>query len=152
LEHLGQTAQGIVVLHHALLAYPQWPLWRSIAGIEGRSFGHGADESLSRGTSSAPRGSHCVPSAGCALQVPGKVNRRGYGMMLIMTRGDQMQSTSSARLTIVPNVVGGILFLIGAARFYGRNDLVGAVIFGVSGALALFLAAANYSRAQGGSE
>ena len=30
IEHLGQTDQGIVVLHHALLAYPQWSVWDEI--------------------------------------------------------------------------------------------------------------------------
>src|SRR5690349_6115893 len=33
LEQLGNTAQGIVVLHHALLAFPDWPLWRDLTGL-----------------------------------------------------------------------------------------------------------------------
>jgi len=33
LEHLGSTPQGIFVLHHALLAYPQWPVWSELVGI-----------------------------------------------------------------------------------------------------------------------
>jgi uncharacterized protein len=37
IEHLGQTGQGIVVLHHALLAYPQWSTWSQIVGIPDRS-------------------------------------------------------------------------------------------------------------------
>ena len=40
LEELGRAAQGIVVLHHAILAFPQWPLWSEIVGIEDRSFGY----------------------------------------------------------------------------------------------------------------
>ena len=36
IEHLGQTGQGIVVLHHALLAYPEWSVWGEIVGIENR--------------------------------------------------------------------------------------------------------------------
>lgn len=36
IEHLGQTDQGIVVLHHALLAYPEWPLWDEIVGMKER--------------------------------------------------------------------------------------------------------------------
>jgi hypothetical protein len=40
LERLGETSQGIVVLHHALLAYPKWPLWSELVGIEDRSFGY----------------------------------------------------------------------------------------------------------------
>ena len=40
LEHLGSTPQGIFVLHHALLAYPQWPVWSEIVGIADRKFGY----------------------------------------------------------------------------------------------------------------
>ncbi|MEJ2212115.1 MAG: ThuA domain-containing protein [Anaerolineae bacterium] len=36
IEHLGETGRGIVVLHHALLAYPQWSTWDEIVGIAGR--------------------------------------------------------------------------------------------------------------------
>ena len=39
LEYLGQTGQGIVVLHHALLAYPEWPAWSEIVGVRDRGFG-----------------------------------------------------------------------------------------------------------------
>jgi len=38
LGELGQTPQGIVVLHHALLAYPQWQKWHEIVGIDDRRF------------------------------------------------------------------------------------------------------------------
>jgi hypothetical protein len=40
LERLGATRQGIVVLHHAILAYPQWQTWSDITGIEDRGFGY----------------------------------------------------------------------------------------------------------------
>lgn len=40
LSELGQTGQGIVVLHHALLAYPEWPLWGDLCGLANRSFGY----------------------------------------------------------------------------------------------------------------
>ncbi len=33
LEQLGETAQGIVFLHHALGAFPQWPFWSALTGI-----------------------------------------------------------------------------------------------------------------------
>jgi hypothetical protein len=33
LEALGETPQGIFVLHHALAAFPQWPRWSEIVGI-----------------------------------------------------------------------------------------------------------------------
>jgi type 1 glutamine amidotransferase len=38
LERIGQTPQGVVVLHHAILAFPQWPFWAELVGIEDRSF------------------------------------------------------------------------------------------------------------------
>ena len=33
LEELGTTSQGIVLLHHALAAFPQWPFWSKLVGI-----------------------------------------------------------------------------------------------------------------------
>ncbi len=39
IEHLGETQQGILVLHHAILAYRDWPVWDEIVGIEDRSLG-----------------------------------------------------------------------------------------------------------------
>ena len=39
LEQLGETEQGIVILHHALLAYREWDLWSEIVGITARTFG-----------------------------------------------------------------------------------------------------------------
>jgi len=39
LERLGAAPQGVIVLHHALLAYPQWEHWSDIVGIANRSFG-----------------------------------------------------------------------------------------------------------------
>lgn len=33
LEHLRETGQGMVALHHSLLAYPEWPGWRELTGI-----------------------------------------------------------------------------------------------------------------------
>jgi type 1 glutamine amidotransferase len=35
-ERLGQTRQGIVLLHHAILAYRDWPLWDEIVGMKER--------------------------------------------------------------------------------------------------------------------
>ena len=46
LEHLGDTEQGILVLHHAILAYPQWSLWNEIVGIGDRSFGFHIGQSI----------------------------------------------------------------------------------------------------------
>ncbi len=44
LERLGESAQGIVCLHHGLLAYRDWPLWSKIVGIETRGFGYHPDQ------------------------------------------------------------------------------------------------------------
>ena len=38
LASLGESTQGIVVLHHAILAFPEWQLWSDICGIEDREF------------------------------------------------------------------------------------------------------------------
>lgn len=36
---LGETSQGILMLHHAVLAYQGWQPWSEICGIEDRSYG-----------------------------------------------------------------------------------------------------------------
>jgi uncharacterized protein len=46
LEELGESSQGIVVLHHALLAYPKWPRWGELVGMDDRSFGYDHDQSI----------------------------------------------------------------------------------------------------------
>lgn len=40
LEQLGVSGQGIMILHHALLAYKQWAWWTDLVGVEDRSFGY----------------------------------------------------------------------------------------------------------------
>ena len=40
LEHLGETRQGLVILHHALLGYPHWQPWSDIVGVQDRSFSY----------------------------------------------------------------------------------------------------------------
>ncbi len=44
LEKLGQSGQGIFLLHHAILAYLQWPFWSDLVGIPDRSFGYDHDQ------------------------------------------------------------------------------------------------------------
>jgi type 1 glutamine amidotransferase len=44
LARLGESGQGIVVLHHAILAYPDEPCWTRMVGIEDRSFGFHVDQ------------------------------------------------------------------------------------------------------------
>ncbi len=36
LEGLGDGDQGVFLLHHALVAYPDWPLWRELSGMRTR--------------------------------------------------------------------------------------------------------------------
>ncbi len=46
LERLGRTSQGILVLHHALLAFLHWPFWSELVGIEDRHFGYHVGETI----------------------------------------------------------------------------------------------------------
>ncbi len=36
LSSLGETSQGIVLLHHSLVAFPDWPFWSELVGAEQR--------------------------------------------------------------------------------------------------------------------
>ena len=47
LEKLGESGQGIFLLHHAILAYEQWPFWSDLVGIWDRSFGYDHEQELS---------------------------------------------------------------------------------------------------------
>ena len=38
LEQLGESDQGILVLHHGILAFPDWQLWSDLCGIQDRRF------------------------------------------------------------------------------------------------------------------
>ena len=49
LSELGETSQGLVVLHHALLAYPQWLVWNEIVGIPDRQFGYHVGQAVDCG-------------------------------------------------------------------------------------------------------
>jgi len=46
IEELGATPQGIVVWHHALLAFPGWEPWARLVGIAERGFGYYPGETL----------------------------------------------------------------------------------------------------------
>jgi uncharacterized protein len=46
LEHLGETNQGIVVLHHGILAYQEWPFWNQVVGIPNRNWTNHVDQVL----------------------------------------------------------------------------------------------------------
>jgi uncharacterized protein len=44
MAHLGESGQGIVVLHHTVLAYPDWDLWPELVGIADRDFSYHNDQ------------------------------------------------------------------------------------------------------------
>jgi len=47
LEELGDTKQGILILHHALLAFPEWDYWTKVTGLSQRKhFGYFPNEKL----------------------------------------------------------------------------------------------------------
>jgi len=46
LERLGTTEQGIVVLHHGLVAYRGWPFWSEVVGIKERGTGFTPDQEI----------------------------------------------------------------------------------------------------------
>ncbi len=46
IEALGEDGKGILVLHHAILAFPEWQLWSDLCGIEDRSFGVQIDQNV----------------------------------------------------------------------------------------------------------
>jgi type 1 glutamine amidotransferase len=46
LESLGETEQGLVFLHHGLLAFMRWPQWSEMVGIADRHFRYKAGESV----------------------------------------------------------------------------------------------------------
>lgn len=46
LVRMGETGQGIVVLHHAILAWPDWEPWGEITGLPDRGFKYFMDQYL----------------------------------------------------------------------------------------------------------
>ena len=47
IQQLGLKNQGLVILHHGLVAYPQWDLWSQIVGKTARkTFGYKFDQSI----------------------------------------------------------------------------------------------------------
>jgi type 1 glutamine amidotransferase len=46
INELGQAPQGIFILHHAIVAWTEWPLWGSIIGNIERNHGYAHDQSL----------------------------------------------------------------------------------------------------------
>ncbi len=46
LKRVGKTNQGIVVLHHGLLAFREWPFWSELVGIDERGMGYHHDQEI----------------------------------------------------------------------------------------------------------
>jgi len=46
LDELGETEQGIFMLHHAILAYAEWDKWSEICGIGKRGFDYHLDQTV----------------------------------------------------------------------------------------------------------
>ena len=40
LESLQASEQGLFLLHHSILAYPEWSMWNEMVGIQDRRFGY----------------------------------------------------------------------------------------------------------------
>ncbi len=47
IEDLATRPQGVVILHHALLAWPELDVWTRLVGIEDRSFGYHMEQTIS---------------------------------------------------------------------------------------------------------
>ena len=45
-SQLGESGQGIFLLHHAILAYLPWDFWGELAGISDRRFGYAMNQEL----------------------------------------------------------------------------------------------------------
>jgi type 1 glutamine amidotransferase len=46
INHLGDRPQGILILHHAIVAWTEWPLWGNIIGNIKRNHGYAHDQEL----------------------------------------------------------------------------------------------------------
>jgi type 1 glutamine amidotransferase len=46
LESLRESGQGLVVLHHGILSYPDWPTWRELCGIDATLNSYAHDQTL----------------------------------------------------------------------------------------------------------
>ena len=44
IDKLTQNGQGLLILHHALLAFPGWTVWNQIVGISNRKFRYAANQ------------------------------------------------------------------------------------------------------------
>ena len=56
-QRLGDTGQGIVVLHHSILAYPEWNVWTDLTGLADRAFDFHPEQQL---TIDIANGDHAI--------------------------------------------------------------------------------------------
>lgn len=48
LSGLGETGQGILMLHHSILAFQEWPLWKEVTGLDPKKYrDYHLDETMS---------------------------------------------------------------------------------------------------------
>ena len=96
LERLGQTAQGIFVLHHAILAYPNWPFWADLVGIPDRRFTY--DDGQDLHIEIAPQ-EHVITRGLSAWTMTDEVysmNNPGAGSETLLTTNHEKSMTSVA--------------------------------------------------------
>lgn len=46
LDRLMEQGQGMLLLHHALLAWPQWDAWSDLTGVDNRSFNYHQEQTV----------------------------------------------------------------------------------------------------------
>jgi len=46
IEEFSESDKGLLVLHHAILAFPKWELWSDVCGIDDRSFGYHPEQKM----------------------------------------------------------------------------------------------------------
>mgnify|MGYP001206898301 FL=1 len=46
IDKLAQNGQGLLILHHALLAFPDWTVWNQIVGISNRKFRYATNQTV----------------------------------------------------------------------------------------------------------
>jgi len=46
IDDIGERGQGIFVLHHAVLAFPDWPVWDAVTGIARKNFSYDFDQNV----------------------------------------------------------------------------------------------------------
>jgi hypothetical protein len=87
LERLGETGQGILLLHHGLLAYRNWPLWNSLVGIDDRRFGYHPDQLIRVEVASSEHPITAGLSAWDMIDEAYEMGEPGPGSHILLTTG-----------------------------------------------------------------